>query len=331
LYEGKPVGTPDAGALWRLIEEYNIKTLFIAPTAFRAIKQADPDADFIKRYNLKAFRALFLAGEHSDPDTIRYCQTALEPYGATVQDPVDHWWQTELGYPGIGNALGLGRMPLRPGACTGPAPGFDVDILSDVGDPVPQGELGNLVIRTPLPPGTLTTLYENDEGFVDTYLKRFPGYYDTGDTACWDEAGYFRLLGRSGDNFNTAGHLLSAGTLEEVLLGHPDVAECAVIPVHDLVKGEIPCGLVITNRGCTTEEEQLKSELIQMVRESVGPVASFKRVAVVKALPKTRSGKILRSTMAKIANGEPFKITPTVDDPGVFTYLQPILERLAQE
>jgi propionyl-CoA synthetase len=331
LYEGKPVGTPDAGALWRLIEEYRIKALFVAPTALRAIKQADPNAELAQKYDLSSFRALFLAGEHSDPSTLQYCQAALQQCGAAVRDPIDHWWQTELGHPGIGNALGLGRMPLRPGSCTGPAPGFDVDILSDSGEPVPPGELGNLILKTPLPPGTLLTLYNNDQGFVDTYLKRFPGYYDTEDAASRDEAGYIRLLGRRDQNFNTAGHLLSTGALEEVLQEHPMVAECAVITVRDDVKGVVPVGLVITNRDCTMDEDQLNTELVQRVRESVGPIANFKKVAVVKALPKTRSGKVLRGTMSKIANGEPYRITPTIEDPEVFTYLQPIIERLVKE
>lgn len=328
LYEGKPVGTPDAGAIWRLLEEYRVKTLFIAPTAFRAIKQADPHAELVQNYDLSSFRALFLAGEHSDPDTLHYCQKALSKYGGSVADPVDHWWQTELGHPGVGNAIGLGRMPLRPGACTAPAPGFEVRIVDDQGIDVPTGELGTMIIKTPLPPGTLTTLYNNDQGYIDTYLKRYPGYYDTGDAACMDEAGYIRLLGRSDDLINTAGHRLSTGALEEILQDHPDVAECAVIPVKDKIKGEVPVGFVITNSDSTMDEAQLKRELIQSVRDSVGPVASFKKVAVVRALPKTRSGKILRSTMSKIANGLPYTITPTVDDPNIFSYLAPLIEEL---
>ena len=328
LYEGKPIGTPDAGAFWRLVEEYKIRTLFAAPTAFRAMKQADPEAKLAGEYDLSSLNALYLAGEHSDPDTLQFCQTALRGYG-DVQYPIDHWWQTELGHPGVGNALGLGRMPLRPGGCTAPAPGYDISIVDEeTGLEVPQGELGDMVIRTPLPPGTLATLYNNDQGYVDSYLTKYPGFYDTGDAAYVDEDGYIHIMGRTDDLINVAGHRLSTGGLEEVLQSHPEVADCAVLPVKDTLKGQLPVGFVVTNAGSAVDEEQLKADLVRMVRETVGPVACFKKVAVVSKLPKTRSGKILRGTMSKIANGEEYKITPTVEDPDVFTYLEPIIQDL---
>jgi propionyl-CoA synthetase len=323
LYEGKPVGTPDAGAFWRVIEEYRVRTLFVAPTAFRAIKQADPKAELVKKYDLSSLKAVFLAGEHSDPNTLRYCDRALSQYDGQAKAAIDHWWQTELGYPGVGNAIGLGRMPVRPGACSAPAPGFDIRIVDDSGRELPRGELGNMVIRVPLPPGTLQTLYEDDERYVSEYLTKYPGFYDTGDAAFVDEDGYVHILGRTDDLINTAGHRLSTGTIEELLQSHPEVAECAVIRVNDYLKGEVPVGFVVTNKGCTMEHEQLKQELIRIVREDLGAIASFKKVGVVKALPKTRSGKILRSTMSKIANDQPYSITPTIEDPDVFNYLEP--------
>lgn len=327
LYEGKPVGTPDAGAFWRVVDEYRVRTLFVAPTAFRAIKQADPQAELVEKYDLSSLKAVFLAGEHSDPDTLRYCEQALSKYDGEAKAAIDHWWQTELGHPGVGNALGLGRMPVRPGACAAPAPGFDIRILGDSGRELPQGELGNMVIRTPLPPGTLQTLYKNDERYVNEYLTKYPGFYDTGDAAFVDEDGYVHILGRTDDLINTSGYRLSTGTIEELLQSHPEVAECAVIPVKDFLKGEVPVGFVITNKGSTMEHEQLKQELIRIVRDDLGPVASFKQVGVVKALPKTRSGKILRSTMSKIANGQTYSITPTIEDPDVFAYLEPEIRK----
>jgi len=372
LYEGKPVGTPDPGAFWRIVEEYRVKTLFAAPTAFRAIKQADPNGDFASKYDLSSLNALFVAGEHCDPDTLAYCQKVLKEYG-DVQYAIDHWWQTELGHPGVGNAIGLGRMPLKPGGCSAAAPGFDVRVVDEeTGVELPTNELGDMVIRTPLAPGTLTTLYNNDEGFVDTYLSRYPGYYDTGDAAYIDDDGYVHIMGRTDDLINTAGHRLSTGGLEEVLQTHPLVADCAVIPVKDKVKGQIPIGFVMVSHAADADEgfdeERLKSELVQAVRDQVGPIANFRRVAIVKALPKTRSGKILRyvsvaetgnidfvfkcvcnltrpfpnvffplhavicrGTMSKIADGEPWTITPTVDDPDVFMYLEPEIRKLVEQ
>lgn len=323
LYEGKPVGTPDAGAFWRVIEEYRVRTLFVAPTAFRAIKQADPQAELAEKYDLSSLNAVFLAGEHCDPDTLQYCERALSKYGDDVKAAIDHWWQTELGHPGVGNAIGLGRMPVRPGACAAPAPGFDIRIVDDNNRELPRGELGNMVIRTPLPPGTLQTLYKDDERHAREYLTKYPGFYDTGDAALMDEGGYVHILGRTDDLINTAGHRISTGTIEELLQSHPEVAECAVIPVKDDLKGEVPVGFVITNKGSTMEHDQLKKELVLIVRDGLGPVASFKKVGVVKSLPKTRSGKILRSTMSKIANGQPYSITPTIEDKDIFNYLAP--------
>jgi propionyl-CoA synthetase len=327
LYEGKPVGTPDAGALWRVIEEYKVRTLFIAPTAFRAIKQADPHAELAQNYDMSSLRTLFLAGEHSDPDTLQYCEKALSKYGQ-VKGAIDHWWQTELGWPGVGNAVGLGRMPVRPGACSAPVPGYDIRVVDDEGKELPPGELGNMIIKTPLPPGTMTTIYNSAERYVREYLTKYPGFYDTGDAAYKDDDGYVYIMGRTDDIINTAGHRLSTGAMEEILMDHPEVADCAVIPVKDALKGEVPVGFVITNKGSTMDTEQLQAELVQSVRDQLGPVASFKLVGVVKALPKTRSGKILRSTMAKIANGLPYTITPTIEDPNIFEQLEPEIRKL---
>ena len=330
LYEGKPVGTPDAGAFWRVVEEYRVKTLFVAPTAFRAIKQADPAAQLAANYNLSSLKTLFLAGEHSDPDTLQYCKKALAKYGQVAQ-AVDHWWQTELGWPGVGNAVGLGRKPVRPGACAGAVPGYDLRVLDDNGQELPSGELGTLVIKRPLPPGAISTLYNNDERCIQEYYARFPGFYDTSDAAYMDEDGYVHILGRRDDIINTAGHRLSTGAIEEILMEHEEVADCAVFAVNDKVKGQIPVGLVVTNKGSIIDAQQLKVELVQKVRECLGPVAAFKKVMAVRALPKTRSGKILRGTMSKIANSEEYTITPTIDDPTIFEYLEPQIRQLVEQ
>ena len=325
LYEGKPVGTPDAGAFWRVIEEHSVKTLFVAPTAFRAIKQADPHADLVKQYDLSSLRTLFLAGEHSDPDTLHWCEHALQDYDIPA---IDHWWQTELGWPGVGNAVGLGHLPTKYGACAAPVPGFAVEILDDNGRRLPPNQLGNMVIKLPLPPGALTTLYKNDKGFFDSYLSQYPGYYATGDAAHVDEQGYVFIMGRTDDIINTAGHRLSTGAMEEILMEHPEVAECAVIGVKDLIKGQVPIGFVTLIAGSEESHDEICLKLIRSVRETLGPVASFKKVGIVKALPKTRSGKVLRGTMAKIANKEKYTITPTIDDPTIFEYLEPEIMKL---
>lgn len=327
LYEGKPVGTPDAGAFWRVIEEYAVKTLFVAPTAFRAIKQADPRADFVKQYDLSSLRALFLAGEHSDPDTLHWCERALQEYAIPA---IDHWWQTELGWPGVGNAVGLGHFPTKYGACAAPVPGFALGILDDDGKQQSPNQLGNMVIKLPLPPGALKTLYENDKHYVDSYLSRYPGYYDTGDAAYVDSDGYVFIMGRTDDVINTAGHRLSTGAMEEILMEHPEIADCAVIGVNDKVKGQVPVGFVTLIAGSDKNQDEICAELIESIRETLGPIASFKKVGIVKALPKTRSGKILRGTMAKIANGLGYAITPTIDDPTIFEYLEPEIIKLVK-
>lgn len=328
LYEGKPVGTPDAGAYWRVASEHKVKALFTAPSAFRAIKQADPEANLPKQYDLSSMESLFLAGEHSDPETIHWCERAL-PH---IPPPVDHWWQTELGWPAVGNAVGLGRVPARYGSCSMPVPGFSVAIFGETGKPAPSQTLGNMAIKTPLPPGTLTTLYNQDERFAQGYLSRYPGYYETGDSAFLDDDGYLYIMGRTDDVINTSGHRLSTGSMEEILMEHHDVADCAVIPMNDPIKGHVPVGFVVCIAGTDESKyEQIRRELVELVREKIGPVAAFKKVGIVKALPKTRSGKVLRGTMTKIANGEKYKITPTIDDPSVFDHLEPAIQRICKE
>jgi len=330
LYEGKPVGTPDAGAYWRVMEEYQVSTFFTAPTAFRAIKQADPAAEMVGKYDLSYLKQVFLAGEHCDPATLQYCEKALSKYGQ-VSQAIDHWWQTELGGPAVGNSIGLGRIPLRHGGCAGPVAGYDVHILDEAGHDVGMDQLGDMVLKLPLPPGTLKTLYGNDERFINAYLTHFPGYYDTSDAAFRDEDGYIHVVGRMDDVINVAGHRLSTGAMEETLMEHPDVADCAVFPVHNELKGEIPVGLVVLNKGSTIETEVLYKELVRLVRREIGPVAAFKKVAVVEALPKTRSGKILRGTMSKIANGKEYVVTPTIENPMVFDELVPKIHKLMEE
>ena len=306
------------GAWWRVIQEYKVKTLFAAPTGFRAIKQEDPEGDLIKKYDVSSLEALFLAGERSDPELLRWCESNFKGRPA-----VDHWWQTELAWPGAGNSIGLGVIPSLPGACAAAVPGHKFSIVDDKGNIQPNGSLGNLVIELPLPPGTLSTLYNNDDRFVSEYLEKFPSYYNSGDEGFIDNDGYIHIMGRTDDAINVAGHRLSTSALEEVLLEHHEVAECAVIGVKDQLKGEIPIGFVtLISDSCITEEK-LANELIENVRKSVGPVASFKKVSVVKSLPKTRSGKILRGTMRKIANGEKYTITPTIEDPSIFDVLGP--------
>lgn len=328
LYEGKPVNTPDAGAFWRVVEEYNVRTLFTAPTALRAMKGQDPSTKLADKYDISCLRAFFLAGERSDPDTLHWCENALQKYETPV---IDHWWQTELGWPGLGNALGLGRIDVRHGACSSPVPGYDIAVLDQEGKEVPRGELGDLAIKLPLPPGALPTLYNNDERYIDGYLTKYPGYYDTGDSGHIDADGYVSVMGRNDDIINTAGHRLSTGGMEEILLDHPDVADAAVIGVNDELKGEIPIGFVVAVAGCTTDDAVLRKELVQRVRQELGPVASFKKVAVVPALPKTRSGKILRGTMRKIGNGQDYTISPTIEDPAIFERLGPQIKALVEE
>ncbi|HEX2229411.1 MAG TPA: propionyl-CoA synthetase [Candidatus Binatia bacterium] len=309
LYEGKPVGTPDAGAFWRVVSQHGVKVLFTAPTAFRAIKREDPNGEFIRKYDLSGFRTLFLAGERCDPDTLLWAQKQL---GVPV---IDHWWQTETGWPIGANCVGLGMLPVKPGSCTKPVPGYDVHVLGDDGKDLPPGQIGSIVVKLPLPPGCLPTLWNNDEGYRKAYVARFPGYYLTADAGYKDEDGYLWVMTRTDDIINVAGHRLSTGALEEVLASHPDVAECAVLGVADAIKGEIPLGLIVLKAGVRRSHDEIVSEVVQMVRERIGAVASFRLATVVKRLPKTRSGKILRGTIKRIADGVDYQTPPTIDDP----------------
>jgi propionyl-CoA synthetase len=311
LYEGKPVGTPDAGAFWRVIAEHGVKTLFTAPTAFRAIKKEDPRGEHLRRYDLGGFEALFLAGERLDPDTYHWAADLL---GRPV---IDHWWQTETGWPIAANCLGIGSLPVKPGSPTKPVPGYDVRILRADGGSCAPGEEGAVAIRLPLPPGTLPTLWGDDARFVSSYLDRFPGHYATGDGGFFDDDGYLFVMGRIDDVINVAGHRLSTGSMEAVLATHPAVAECAVIGVGDDLKGQVPFGLVVLKSGADIGEGELRADLIRMVREEIGAVASFKEVMVVERLPKTRSGKILRGTMRAIADGRSYQVPSTIDDPAI--------------
>ncbi|MGH8456701.1 MAG: AMP-binding protein, partial [Stenotrophobium sp.] len=311
LYEGKPVGTPDAGAYWRVIAQHGVKALFTAPTAFRAIKKEDPRGELIGQYDLSKFRTLFLAGERCDPDTIHWAQDKLKV------PVVDHWWQTELGWPAVANCCGIEPMPVKPGSATVPVPGFHMQVLDEAGQPVTANTIGNLVIKLPLPPGTLTTMWQNEQGYRDGYLKRYPGYYLTGDAGYIDEDGYVWIMSRIDDIINVAGHRLSTGSMEEALSGHPDVAECAVIGVADAIKGQLPLGLVVLKAGVQRAPGDIIGELVARVREQIGPVAAFRQAAVVARLPKTRSGKVLRATMRAIADGKPYTVPATIDDPKI--------------
>nr|WP_042190314.1 propionyl-CoA synthetase [Kibdelosporangium sp. MJ126-NF4]CEL19237.1 Acetyl-coenzyme A synthetase [Kibdelosporangium sp. MJ126-NF4]CTQ94964.1 Acetyl-coenzyme A synthetase (EC 6.2.1.1) [Kibdelosporangium sp. MJ126-NF4] len=319
LYEGKPVGTPDAGAFWRVIAEHGVKALFTAPTAFRAIKRVDPDAALLQGHDLSAFRTLFLAGERLDPETYHW---ATDKLGVPV---VDHWWQTETGWPICANLRGLEPMPIKPGSPTVPVPGYDVRVLDSSGDEVPAGGEGAIAIRLPLPPGTLPTLWGDDERYVRSYLSTYDGYYLTGDGGFVDEDGYVFVMGRTDDVINVAGHRLSTGAMEAVLAAHPAVAECAVIGVHDSLKGQLPRGFVVLKAGVEVHEEVLRDELVAAVRRDIGPVAAFRDVSVVAGLPKTRSGKILRKTMRGIADGRDEPVPSTIEDPAVLDALRPVL------
>ncbi len=309
LYEGKPVGTPDPGAFWRVISEHNVSVLFTAPTAFRAIKRDDPNGEYLKKYDMSKFRALFLAGERCDSATLHWAEEKL---GVPV---IDHWWQTETGWPICANLMGVEQLPVKPGSATVPMPGYDVQILDEDFKEAPTDKIGAIVIKLPLPPGCLPTLWENDEGYKKSYLRDFSGYYTTADAGYKDKDGYLWIMSRTDDIINVAGHRLSTGGMEEVLAAHPDVAECAVLGVADELKGEIPLGTVVLKAGVDRPNEDIIKELIQMVREAIGPVASFKVATVVKRLPKTRSGKILRGTMKKIADGDEYRMPATIDDP----------------
>lgn len=311
VYEGKPVGTPDPGAFWRVCAEHGVSVLFTAPTAFRAIKKEDPDGAHIAKYDLSRFRTLFLAGERADPDTVKWAEQKL---GVPV---VDHWWQTETGWAIAANPVGLGTLPFKYGSPSVPMPGYDVHILDDAGHEVEAGQLGNIAVKLPLPPGCLPTLWNAEERFGPSYLDEFPGYYKTADAGFKDTDGYLFIMGRTDDIINVAGHRLSTGAMEEVLAGHKDVAECAVIGAADALKGELPVGFLVLKAGVTRDAHEVEKEVVGMVRERIGPVAAFKTAIVVQRLPKTRSGKILRGTMKKIADKSPFKMPATIDDPTI--------------
>ena len=320
VFEGKPVGTPDAGTFWRVIEEHDVKSFFTAPTAFRAIKREDPKGELIKNYDISHLRALYLAGERADPDTIEWAQNVM---GVPVYD---HWWQTETGYTIAGNPAGIEALPVKIGSPTVAMPGYDVQILDDAGHPVAAGELGAIAIKLPLPPGTLPTLWNAGDRFEKSYLNTFPGYYETGDAGMIDDDGYLYIMARTDDVINVAGHRLSTGAMEEVLAGHPDVAECAVIGVGDTLKGQLPLGFVCTNAGTAKSDTDIQAECIKLVREKIGPVAAFKLVSVVNRLPKTRSGKILRGTMVSIADSKPYKMPATIDDPAILDEIKAALQ-----
>jgi propionyl-CoA synthetase len=316
LYEGKPVGTPDPGAFWRVIADHGVKTLFTAPTAFRAIKKEDPNGRHLQRYDLSRFRYLFLAGERLDPDTYHWASDLL---GRPV---IDHWWQTETGWAIAANCAGIERLPVKPGSPTRPVPGWNVQVLDELGNPAGPDQEGAVVVRLPLPPGSLPTLWQADQRYVDAYLTRYPGCYLTGDGGFFDQDGYLYVMGRVDDVINVAGHRLSTGAMEEVLATHPDVAECAVVGAADQLKGQVPVGFVVLKAGVEREPDELREELVRSVREQIGPVASFKEVEIVERLPKTRSGKILRKTMRSIVDGQPYQAPSTIDDPAILDELQ---------
>ena len=319
LFEGKPVGTPDAGTFWRVISEHKVKSFFTAPTAFRAIKREDPEGKFKSKYDLSCLKALYLAGERADPDTIYWAQNLL---GVPV---IDHWWQTETGWTIVGNPMGIEALPIKVGSPSVPMPGYDVRILDNDGKELPKGELGAVAIKLPLPPGTLPTLWNAEERFKNSYLSTFPGFYETVDAGLIDDDGYLYIMARTDDVINVAGHRLSTGAMEEALSNHSDVAECAVIGVSDQLKGQVPLGFLCLTNGVNRPHKEIVDECIQLVRDQIGPVASFKLATVVARLPKTRSGKILRATMVKIADNQEFKMPATIDDP---TILDEIKEAL---
>jgi propionyl-CoA synthetase len=311
VFEGKPVGTPDAGTFWRVISEHKVKSFFTAPTAIRAVKREDPQGELINNYDMSHLGALYLAGERADPDTIVWAQDALKV------PVIDHWWQTETGWPIAGNPLGIEELPIKLGSPAKPMPGYDVQILDEGGHPMKAGELGAIAVKLPLPPGTLPTLWNAEERFKSAYLEHFPGYYETGDAGMIDEDGYLYIMARTDDVINVAGHRLSTGGMEEVLASHPDVAECAVIGVTDQLKGQMPVGFLCLNAGCDRDHGEVVQDVVKLVRDKIGPVAAFKQAVVVDRLPKTRSGKILRGTMVSIADSKDYKAPATIDDPAI--------------
>ncbi|MBC7154212.1 MAG: propionyl-CoA synthetase [Rhodobacteraceae bacterium] len=322
VFEGKPVGTPDAATFWRVIEEHKVASFFTAPTAFRAIKREDPTGELVKNHDISSLRALYLAGERADPDTVEWAQRVL---GVPV---IDHWWQTETGWPIVANPWGLDPLPVKVGSPSVPMPGYDVHVLDEGGHPVPAGTLGAIAVKLPLPPGTLPGLWNADDRFRTSYLDHFPGYYETGDAGYIDDDGYVWIMARTDDVINVAGHRLSTGAMEEVLASHPDVAECAVIGVADDLKGQVPMGFVCLNKGKTASEDQVMRDCVALVRDQIGPVAAFRLVLVVDRLPKTRSGKILRATMTKLADGVKFTVPATIDDPEILNEIARALEKI---
>jgi len=323
LFEGKPVGTPDAGVFWRVIADHKVKAMFTAPTAFRAIKREDPKAELMGNYDLSKFEALFLAGERLDPDTLKWAEKALNV------PVIDHWWQTETGWAICANCLGIHHFPVKEGSPTKPAPGWNLQVLDpESKEQVADGTIGALVVKLPLPPGTLPTCWNNDEGFLKAYMEEFPGYYKTADAGFIDDDGYAFVMSRTDDIINVAGHRLSTGAMEEILADHADVAECAVLGVDDKLKGQVPVGFVVLNAGVTRENDDIVKEVIQMVRDRIGPVASFKTATVVKRLPKTRSGKILRGTIQKIADNKEWNMPATIDDPTILDEMEEALETI---
>jgi len=322
IFEGKPVGTPDAGAFWRVIADHKVKVMFTAPTAFRAIKREDPQAQLMQNYDLSEFKALFLAGERTDPDTLKWAENSLKV------PVIDHWWQTETGWAIAANCLGLHHYPVKEGSPTKAAPGWNLQVVDENTTPVKPGEIGALVVKLPLPPGTLPTLWNNDPGFLAAYMEEFPGYYKTADAGFIDEDGYVFVMSRTDDIINVAGHRLSTGAMEEILADHPEVAECAVLGVDDQLKGQVPIGFLVLNAGVEREPADIIKEVIQMVRDRIGPVASFKTATVVKRLPKTRSGKILRGTIQKIADNKPYKAPATIDDPVILDEMEEALNKI---
>ena len=322
IFEGKPVGTPNSSAFWRVIQEYGVRSFFTAPTALRAIKRDDPSGDLIKDFDTSALQALYLAGERADPDTVEWAKRVM---GVPVYD---HWWQTETGYTIAGNPAGIEKLPIKIGSSTVAMPGYDIHILDENGHQKPIGELGSIAIKLPLPPGTLPTLWNASERMLKSYLTTFPGYYETGDAGSMDEDGYIYIMARTDDVINVAGHRLSTGAIEEVLSEHPDVAECAVIGVKDKLKGQVPLGLLCLNKGCNRSHAEIVSDVTTLVREKIGPVAFFKQACVVDRLPKTRSGKILRATMVAIADNKPFKAPATIDDPEILDEIRNALKSM---
>jgi propionyl-CoA synthetase len=313
VFEGKPVGTPDPGAFWRIISEYKVKTLFTAPTAFRAIKKEDPNGEYFKKYDLSHFEALYLAGERADPDTIHWAEKLLQ------KPVIDHWWQTETSWSITGNFKGLGLFKTKYGSAGKPAPGYDVKVLKEDGSEAKRGEMGDICVKLPLPPSTFPTLWNADQRYKENYMSTYPGYYQTYDAGHIDEDGYVWIMSRTDDIINVAGHRLSTGSMEEVLSEHPDVAECAVVGIADKLKGQMPIGMVVLKAGVSKSEEDIQKECVKMIREKIGPVAAFKTAIVIKRLPKTRSGKVLRGTMRKIADKEEYKMPATIDDPAILT------------